>query len=506
MKRFATIAFFLGCTLVSSIALAQDTTTLTSAPVDSPIWYSDDPIVAALDSMWALPIFSEEDNSYQYAFGNDSIPTYSDSILTARFAEMDRLSPFEFQFNEPVKAYCNLYLTRRRKYTSKLLGLSQVYFPLFEEKLMKYDLPLELKYLAIVESGLKSGAKSRVGAMGLWQFMYPTGKMLGLEVDNYRDERCDPYLATEAACQYLRHLHNMYGDWQLALAAYNAGPGNVNKAIRRAGGGKLNYWQVRPYLPKETQGYVPAFFGVAYTMTYADAHNIPIRDPDIRYFEYDTVHICHGLTFTQLSEALDVEYDIIKFLNPVYHKDIVPHPPIGGYQVIALPRDVIGEFVLNESYIYTYVPANERIPNGSAIVPKQRKIHVVKQGEYLSKVARNYGCSAEELRVWNNLKSNQIKPGQQLLIYVATPIAYEGEATPATKTTSSTPKSSTAKSKKPAPVYNGNYVYHVVKKGDTLWDIANQYNISLATLRSMNHGLDEKHLKTGQKIRIREKA
>ena len=483
--------------LTSFSALAQEDTTKAAEPEDL-TWMEDNPIVTALDSMWAMKVFSTDTFTTDrnvlntYGFAPDSIPAWPDSVYAARYAALDNRSPFRFRYNSSIKSYMELYVKRRRSYAQRLLGLSEIYYPMFEEMLDRYDLPLELKHLAVVESGLNPKAKSRAGAAGLWQFMYRTGKMLGLDNDSYMDDRFDPYQATEAACQYLRYLHSMYDDWDLALAAYNAGPGNVNKAIRRAGGGKLNYWQVRAYLPRETQGYVPAFYGVVYFMNYPAEHNLYPKAPQIRFFDYDTVHVCDGVTFKQLSATLDIDYDLIDFLNPVYKQGIVPKPAKGQHMVLYLPREKVGEFITNESYIYSY-NSDGTFPITTTIDTKVKQTHTVAKGEYLGSIARKYGCTVEELRIWNNIKSSTLSSGQKLVVYV--PDTTQTESTTTTNSTQTTTGGNTE------------YIYHVVKKGDTLWDIANRYDgVTLTKIRQLNRGLDEKSLKTGQRIKIRVKS
>jgi membrane-bound lytic murein transglycosylase D len=474
-------------------------------PEDSTEMVADDEVAAFLDSMYMLWIdehdsFSadrDELNIYNYA--PDSIPTFDDSVYVARFQQMNDNSPFDFRYNDATKSYVKLYVVRRRKYGSKLLGLAALYYPMFETMLDKYDMPLELKHLAIVESGLNPSAKSRVGAMGLWQFMYPTGKMLGLQVTSYVDQRRDPLLATEAACQYLRYLHSMYDNWDLALAAYNAGPGNVNKAIRRAGGGKKTYWEVRPFLPKETRGYVPAFYSVNYMMSFPTEHNIFPRKPDMAYFDYDTVHISEGVTFEQISEVLCVKREVIEKLNPMYKLGLIPNPGPNRKVALRIPKDKIGTFLMNEVYVYNYVKTP--VLQDAEAVEKIRFVHTVKEGEYLSKVCKKYGCSYEEIRIWNNLKNTKIRPDQKLVVYTTQKVPIE----PNTSTLSGDPVASSSSSSSGSTTAvdpNAKYKYHTIRSGDTLWDIAKSNNMTHDKLRSLNKGLDEKRVHTGQKIKI----
>jgi membrane-bound lytic murein transglycosylase D len=241
--------------------------------------FRDDPVAAMLDSLARNKYISRipkqpVQRNNKFKFAPDSVPKYDALVYEARLAKLNAQSPFDLVYNPQVQGYINLYVFRQRKQVERMLGLSQLYYPMFEEQLDKYKLPLELKHLAVIESALNPTATSRSGARGLWQFMYTTGKAYDLEVTSYVDERCDPYQSTQAACEYLQFLYGMFGDWQLVLAAYNAGPGTINKAIRRAGGGKKTYWEIRPFLPVETQGYVPAFIAANYVMNFHEEHNL----------------------------------------------------------------------------------------------------------------------------------------------------------------------------------------------------------------------------------------
>lgn len=461
---------------------------------------ADDPIAMTLDSVWSAYLFQNDDFTTDrnalnvHGFAKDSIPYYSDSVYSARFAQMNAESPFAYRYNEAVKGYLQLYLKRRRSYTSRLLGLSEMYYPMFEEMLDKYDMPLEIKHLAIVESGLKPVAKSRAGAVGLWQFMYPTGRMLGLQVTSYVDERRDPFKATEAACQYLRYLHSIYHDWDLALAAYNAGPGNVNKAIRRAGGGPKTYWEIRSYLPRETQGYVPAFYSVCYMMRYPSEHNIYPKKPDLQYFDYDTIHITEGVTFDQLAAVLCIEREMIERLNPMYKMGVIPQPLPGQKYVLALPKGSVGLFLMNEVYIYNYKQRYQEIDE--ELVVRERKTHIVVAGENLGKVARKHGCTVEELRIWNNLRKTTIQPGQQLLVFSVVTAPTTASVNNKEGVSDEAPNSSQSTS------MGSDYVYHTVQSGDTLWSIAKANGLTVEQIRELNKNINENNLHRGQKIKI----
>src|SRR6201987_1879040 len=355
----------------------------------------DDPIAAMLDSMATNKILdklystpSPQKNKFHYA--PDSIPVCDEFVYENRLAKLDAVSPLDLQYNSSVKAYIELYTMRRRGQLSKLLGLSQLYYPMFEEILDKFNMPLELKHLAVIESALNPTARSRAGAVGLWQFMYPTAKLYNLNINSYIDERSDPYKATIAAAEYMQFLYSMFHDWQMVLAAYNAGPGTINRAIRRSGG-KKTYWEIRPYLPLETQGYVPAFIGANYAMTYYAEHNVYPVIAQKNYFELDTVVIKEPLTFKQLSEVLDVSVEEIQYFNPIYKKQIIP----SGGNILTLPKTTIGKFVTNEEEIYAMLrkQAEEQKLLTQTPIKEIQVSHIVKKGENLSAVARKYGVT-----------------------------------------------------------------------------------------------------------------
>ncbi len=457
----------------------------------------DDPIVAMLDSLANSHYFHYYDSvsalagQNPYNYPKDSVPQYPDSVYAKRLEEMARTSPFRFHYNDDVASYIRLYTKRIRRHTSKAYGMSQMYFPMFEEMLDKYNIPLELKHLSIVESAINPRAKSRAGAVGIWQFMYRTGKLYDLDVNSYVDERRDPYKATEAACIYLKYLHSLYDDWDIALAAYNAGPGNVNKAIRRAGGGKMTYWQLRSYLPKETQGYVPAFYAVNYALTYAKEHNIRPIKPAMKYFDYDTVHVSQKVTFDQIAAILCIPAKEVEFLNPVYTKKVIPAPAEGEKNILYLPRKLTGLFVMNEQVIYNY--NKEETPQlAEGKTEKVQRTHIVRSGEYLGSIANKYRCSVADLKAWNNLRGTRINSGQRLIVYAK-------EKAPAAKAASNNNKKTlTRNTDKP-----GKYTYYTIRKGDTLWDIAKKEGVSVSEIKRLNQDLNDKRLKTGQKIRIK---
>lgn len=321
----------------------------------------DIPFLIYCDSIYAtnMQVYNEPKPWLTYYnFGVDSVPSYLDTTYRERISSMDTKSPFSFRYNEDVRKMIYFYAERRPGMISRALATQALYFPLFEEMLDKYQLPIELKYLAIVESALNPKAKSRAGAVGLWQFMPGTGRLYGLHSNSRIDDRMNPYKATEAACQHFVDLYERYHDWNLVLAAYNAGPGNVNKATRRAGG-PTDYWSIREYLPRETRAYVPAFIAVNYFMKYAYAHNIEARQQiQYSYFETDTVYIKKEISFSQLADWLDLEESHIRLLNPQYQRDVIPASSSQAL-VLTLPLNKIGPFILNENLIISGLTREE---------------------------------------------------------------------------------------------------------------------------------------------------
>lgn len=458
---------------------------------ESELWHKDyNPIYAMLDSLAmqkyletsTFTVDTNEVNIYGYKPGE--IPKFSDSIYKERIQYLNLYSPIEMTYNAQVRSYIDSY-TRWTKLTSKMLGLSEIYFPMFEELLDKYDIPLEIKYLAIVESALNPKATSRAGAKGLWQFMYGTGKLYGLKVTSITDDRCDPYKATDAACRHLKDLYNIYNDWSLALAAYNCGSGNVNKAIYRSGG-KKNFWLLWPYLPRETRGYVPAFIAVNYIMNYATEHNIYPIQPGIFSYQIDTLAICDVLSFEQISEVIGVPTDMLDFLNPMYKKGIIPASE-ENQMSLTLPREYIHLFIANEDSIYNYkTKSNIEKEHLLAEIKKveNQAIHTVKSGETLSHIAQKYRCSVSQLKSWNGLKSNNLRIGQKLVVF---PV---GGGTIVSKTTTSSSTTSD---------------YHIVKKGETLESIAKKYMCSVSDIQKWNN-LNSTNISIGQKLAISKKT
>ncbi len=481
----------------------------------------------------------KSENIYNYPEGY--IPTFPDSVYAERILMLRRQTTMELVYNKHVKSFIDVYAVKKREHTSKILGLSDIYFPMFEEALDKYDMPLELKYLAVVESALNPRAGSHAGAKGLWQFMYNTGKMYNLNSTSLVDDRFDPVKATEAACQHLMDLYKQFDDWFLALAAYNSGSTNVNKAIRRAGGLK-NYWAVWPFLPKETRGYVPAFIAVNYVMSYSQEHNLYPTDPGIIADGIDSVTVHEPLHFDQLHEMLNIPMSDLRFFNPQYKASIIPASAKNPMS-LRLPEIYIDSFIVHEKELYNFKTKKgidrEKLEEEMKKV-SDRSVHVVKSGENLGSIAKKYRISVNQLKTWNNLKGTTIYPGQKLIVYSSgAPMAQAGNSQPVERSTEqkihtvksgenlsviakkykctvtnlkdwNNLKSNTLQVGQKLKVYpptntsnsSSGKITHIVKSGDNLWDLSKKYGVSVEQIRKLN-GLNSKSvLKIGQKLKI----
>lgn len=408
----------------------------------------------------------------------------STDLLKERLQVLDAKSPFNIVYNPALENVIKSFLKNRKTSFERLMAISEYYFPMFEEHLAKYDVPLEIKYLAIVESALNPRAKSRVGASGLWQFMYPTGKQFNLEVTSYVDERYDPLQATEAACQYLASLYTIFGDWSLVLASYNAGPGNVSKAIRRSGGSQ-NYWNIRKNLPRETANYVPAFLATMYIYEFKKEHGLEPKKADLTYFETDTITIKKQINFQQISDLLDISVEQIQFLNPIYKLNIIPFS-IDKPHFLRLPKDKIGVFVSNEEAIYAYIEhlddqKEQPVFSSQASESSSSNMHYhrIRAGESLGLIAQKYNVSVSSLRKWNNIKGNNIRAGKSLKIY-------------------STQKNTSSNN------YNSsNSRTYTVKSGDSLYTISKKYpGVSADNLKEWND-ISGTNIKPGMKLIIK---
>lgn len=342
----------------------------------------------------------------------DSIPVFPDLVYEFRFAKLHKTSAIDLEFNPLVKKYIEIFTIQRRTDISRILGLKEMYFPIFEEYLDKHGLPLELKYLPLIESGLDPLAKSSSGAVGLWQFLYHSANMFDLEMTSFVDERSDVYKSTEAACKYLKYLYHTYNNWHLVLSSFNGGPGAVRNAIERSGG-KTDYADIWQFFPEQTRNYVPAFMAMIYVMNYAGEHNIKATPPKYKFSDLDTVHVQYNLQFNQLSEIVKLPVETIRYLNPVYKLDVIPESD--QPQNLVLPKDKIKIYLKHENSLYANSLHRARIPKYDE--QKQRLIYKVKPGDFLHKIAMQNGCSLDELKKWNNLTSDSVSIGQSLIIW-----------------------------------------------------------------------------------------
>lgn len=343
-----------------------------------------------------------------------------DLLYEYRIAEMNAVSPVKLDYNDDVRRYIELYTGKRKNDFARIIGLAELYFPIFDEYLDRYNLPLELKYLTIVESSLNPLATSSSGAAGLWQFLFNTSDLFDLTVNSYVDERRDPYKSTEAACKYLEYLYNTFYDWQLVLSSYNGGPGEVRKAIER-NNGVTDYWQLRPSLSEQARNYVPAFIAAAYMMNFYKDHDIVPVKPEFTYFNLDTIHVKYAVSFEQISAVTGFPVEGIRFLNPMYRRDVVPALPSGS--AIVLPAEEALEYLRLENRILGFTPPElnyaAMIRSGADTEGKKSIEHEVQSGEYLHKIAVKYKTTIENIKYWNNLNdTNSLHPGQKLVIWI----------------------------------------------------------------------------------------
>lgn len=487
--------------------------------------------------------------------------TLPDSLYIQRLQSLQ--SAVSLSYNNTVRNFITMYTVRKPKQVAVMLGLANYYFPMFEEALAKYDLPLELKYLPIIESALNPGANSTASAVGLWQFMYSTGKMYKLEISTFVDERRDPAKATDAAARYLRDLYNIYKDWHLVIAAYNCGPGNVNKAIKRCGDQK-DYWKIYYKLPKETRGYVPAYIAANYVMNFYQSHNIFPKPPDFPIIT-DTLMINDYLNFNQISEVVGIPVDQLRSLNPQYRRDIIPASKDRRYSLV-LPQDQISAYLENETTIHEHRRA-EFFPNNEIVNPqnnyaskspsdikgRDKVYYSVKKGDNLGLIASWYKVRTSDLRYWNKIHKSYIKIGQKLTVYVPEgygeyyskiskmSFAEKQKSTKKNPTSASNPVTASSSPVKNAEISaekvkvndgkdkvvvsqesgkidssavksniqssDNEYVFYTVRKGDNFWTIAKKFpGVSNSDIMKLNKIKQANTLKVGQVLKILPKA
>ena len=449
----------------------------------------------SLLSIWYMQ--QKVSETIQEEYDMDSLKFESnvpDSVYIERLKAMN--SFIDLPYNDVVRNYIILYSEKMDTKMGQILGLCSYYMPVIEEIFDEHGIPLELKAMAVIESSLNPAAVSRAGAKGMWQFMYSTAKIYGLRIDSFVDERLDPVKAAHAAAEYLKDSYNIFGDWNLAIASYNCGAGNVNRAIRRSGG-KRAFWDIYPYLPRETRGYVPAFVGALYTMTYYKEHGIVPQAVEMPV-HVDTFKVNRMLHFKQVSELAGVPMEDLKNLNPQYKHEIIP----GNEReyILRIPYTYTNAFIDHEDSLYTYKASDyfnpvviKKIKDGG---DGERIVHRVRSGEVLGKIAIRYRVTVSQIKRWNNLRSDNIRVGQRLVI-------YRGGKAPASASASSSGKTVSQpnpphKSTVPA---NADYIVYTVKSGDSLYLIAKNYpGVSAQNIMDFN-GISSK-IKPGMKIRI----
>ena len=444
----------------------------------------------SLLNIWYTHKIASDDETEVYDM--DSVKFESNVPDEVYIERLKRMNSFiQLPYNDIVKNYIILYSEKMPTKMSHILGLCKYYMPIFEEAFNRYDIPEELKAMAVIESALNPLAVSRANAKGMWQFMYSTAKMYGLHIDSFVDERFDPVKSADAAARYLKDAYNIFGDWNLAIASYNCGAGNVNKAIRRSGG-KRGFWDIWPYLPRETRGYGPAFVGALYTMTYYKEHGIKPETIEMP-LHIDTLKINRQLHLRQVADLTSAPIDELKNLNPQYRHEIIP----GDREyILRIPYAYTNAFIEHEDSIYVHkvdeyfnpVTIKKIKDSGDG----ERITYKVKSGDTLGKIAGMYRCSIANIKRWNNLKSTNIRVGQRLIIYRGG--NPSGSSASSSSSTSTQSKSTTA-------VSSGTSTY-TVKSGDTLSGIAAKHGISVTNLKSWN-GLSSNNIKVGQKLKVK---
>ncbi|WP_204281892.1 lytic transglycosylase domain-containing protein [Pontibacter burrus] len=499
-KRFTVVAAIVG-SIWANYALADPI----SSKYDFPV--TEDTLLALGDTTLLSP--------EELALLVEYIPNEPNEVIQDRLSCIE--SEIPLTFNPFVRNFIDYFTIRNRKYSRTMISRQNVYFPLFEKYLKKYDMPDDIKYLAIVESGLNPKAASWAKAVGLWQFIPTTGKEYGLDQNAYIDERMDPEKATDAACRFLKRLHKTYGDWELALAAYNCGPGNVNKAIRRAGGGKKTFWEIFPYLPKETRGYVPSMTAVIYTMNFAPHHNI-FSDSVLYAHDVETLTINQAIDLEKLAEELHVEPATLLALNPEIKKNVLPastrnyklRVPADRAPLLASAADVSCMIAAASPMAPAPAPVLQPEPATApallastatpapAATKTEEQVYIVKRGDNLSAIATKHNVTIDQLKEWNNLQRSTIVVNQKLTLQQPANTEALAMATPAEEAKPAMAKQPVKPAAK--PTQKQQELIHHVQPGDTLWTISQQYEgITVEQIKKLNR-LKNNQIKPGQKL------
>lgn len=529
-KKNSTLSFFL---LLTFAAFSQSNQKSEIVTVQKPISFLDSIKTSFVtydhtvktDSLWmnqigsALEIYNNleaEINTVNIDKDIDNeLPT---ELLKKRLAAMDAKSPFNIEYNQGLENLIKSFLKNRRNAFANQMAVAEYYFPIFEEALAKKNVPLEIKYLAVVESALNPKAVSRVGATGLWQFMYQTGKQYNLNIDSYVDERSDPLKSSEAAAQYMTNMFTIFNDWDLVLASYNSGPGNVTKAIRRSGG-QQNFWNIKKHLPQETQGYLPAFLATMYIYEYHKEHGIVPKKALVKHFATDTVMVKKEMSFAQISNLLDIPMEQLQALNPSYKRNIIPNYS-GKCHYLTLPTSKVAVFTSNEDKIYAYVqyeldkrekcnwvkksnPIKDSTRTAIASTTNVR-YYKVKRGDNLGEIAKKNDVSVSDLKKWNHIKGNAVAMGKSLKIISdndAVANVDKIKIIAVKDNTSVAAADSKIATEKKDTLVSGQPNLYIVQKGDNLNTIAKKNNITVAELKEWNH-LTTNNLKPGSSLQV----
>lgn len=511
--RFVILVIFLLSAITVEAAEKPDTIIINS---DSSV----EKITRDLDSLtnsWYVKLSMKNTHLRSDSIGME----YPDSVYEQRLGRINSI--IKLPYNNIIRNHIHVYTVRQREKFAAVLGLTDYYFPMIEDIFDSYGLPAELKYMAVIESALNPNAVSRMGATGLWQFMYSTGRLYGLTINSVVDERRDPVKATHAAARYLRDMYNIFNDWGLVIAAYNCGPGNVNKAIRRSGN-KKDYWEIYYRLPRETRGYLPMYVAAAYGVNYYAEHGImplPLNIP----VSTDTIMVHKDIHLSQISGVMGIPLGELRALNPQYRTGLVPGST--KTQSLTLPMSHVSDFIdLNDtirnykSEIYLAKTIRIDDPARTAYTPvvagKTKLVYTVKSGDNLGFIAEWYKVPLSDLRYWNNIYRNTIRIGQTLVVYVD-----PSKSEYFSRVNSMTFAEKQAMTGKAAPVNTiqsqpiarvsgqteGDYEIYTVRRGDTIWDIVKMYeNVTTNDVLNLNGISDPSKIMVGQKLKIRKKS